>query len=234
LSELRRRLRAGPKEISMLRHVRRFLCIGFGLAALLAASDLVHLRPAHAEDVRVTNETFYNDPDAPTAGNPKGDVTIVAFLDYNCPFCKKSAPALARLIATDHNIRIVYKDWPILAPTSVYGAKLALGAKYQGKYVAAHDALMQLPGFGIAEAKMDEAVRSAGIDIDLLNKDLDRHFDEIVALIRRNDQQAKALGFEGTPVYVVGSIKVPAALDYEGFRKVVAEVRAEQGKSLSR
>jgi protein-disulfide isomerase len=218
----------------MLRDVCRFLCFGFGLAALFVAGDLVALRSAYAEDVRVTSETFYGDPDAPTAGNPKGDVTIVAFLDYNCPFCKKSAPALARLITTDHNIRVVYKDWPILAPTSVYGAKLALGAKYQGKYVAAHDALMKIPGFGISEARMDEALRAADVDIDLLNKDLDRHFDEIVALIRRNDQQAKALGFAGTPVYVVGSIKVPAALDYEGFRKVVAEVRSEQGKSLSR
>ena len=210
----------------MLYVVARFAVLILGLAAIAAPGGFLAAGAAFAQQAPVTRAALYGDPDAPVAGNPKGDVTIVAFLDYNCPFCKKSAPALAQLIATDPNVRVIYKDWPILAPTSIYGAKLALGAKYQGKYEAVHDALMKIPGSGISRERMDEALRAAGVDIDLLNKDLDRHFDEIVALIRRNDDQAKALGLVGTPAYFIGPFKIASALDYQGFRQAVSDVRA--------
>ena len=209
----------------MLNVIARAAILSVGLAVIGLPGNLAGPEAAFAQQAPITRAQLYDDPDAPVAGNPKGDVTIVAFLDYNCPYCKKSAPALARLIATDPNVRVIYKDWPILAPTSTYGAKLALGAKYQGKYEAVHDALMKIPGSGISRERMDEALRAAGVDIDLLNKDLDRHFDEIVALIRRNDDEAKALGLIGTPVYVIGPFKMASALDYEGFKQAVSDVR---------
>lgn len=94
---------------------------------------------------QVTTEMILNDPQAPVAGNPKGDVTIVYFTDYNCPYCKKIAPVLDRVVREDGKIRLVYKDWPVIRPTSIEGAVLVLAAKYQGKYKVAHDALMKLP-----------------------------------------------------------------------------------------
>lgn len=175
----------------------------------------------------ITRGMILNDPDAPVGGNPKGDVTIVAYLDYNCPFCKKSAPDLDRIVKEDGRIRLVYKDWPILAPTSPYGAKLALAAKYQGKYEAAHHALMGIPGHGIPEQQMLAAIKASGIDMARLDADMKAHASEIDALIKRNMAQGDAMGFQGTPTYLVGPF-MTSTLDYAGFKQVVSDARARQ------
>ncbi|CAA0108163.1 Uncharacterised protein [Starkeya nomas] len=164
------------------------------------------------------------DPEAPVAGNPKGDVTIVAFFDYNCGYCRKASPALEKLVAEDGNIRLVYKDWPILAKSSVVAAQLALAAKYQGKYDAAHATLMKIPGRASTE-RMSAALAEAGIDRARLASDLKTHAKAIGALLARNNEQAEALGLPGTPVYLVGPYKVAAALDYQGFKDVVKDAR---------
>jgi protein-disulfide isomerase len=195
------------------------LCFGFGALA-------------HAQDVKpseLTREAILNDPDAPVGGNPKGDVTIVAFEDYNCPFCKKAEPALQKLVKDDGHIRLVYKDWPILAPTSTYGAEVALAAKYQGKYEIVHRVLMRIPGNRVGKEAMDKALHESGVDVARLNKDLDTHRDDIRALLRRNNAQATGMGFQGTPVFLIGPYLVAAALDYDHFKKVVAQARNENG-----
>ncbi len=203
------------------RFVLRLAAVGAGLALQAAA-------PAFAEAGKIDVEAILNDPAAPVGGDPKGDVTIVAFLDYNCPFCKKATPELEKLVRTDGHIRLVYKDWPILSEASVYGAHLALAAKYQGEYERVHDALMAVPGRRNGEEAMLAAVKKSGADMDRLNADLKTHEADISALIKRNDEQARALGLEGTPVFLIGPFKVAAALDYDGFKKVVAQVRAAQ------
>jgi len=170
-----------------------------------------------------------DDPDAPVGGNPIGDVTIVAFVDYNCPFCKRSEPDLQRLVAADGRLRLVYKDWPILARSSVYGARLALAAKYQGNYDFAHATLMALRGRS-SESAMRDAVAAAGVDMTKLDGDLDANAEAIADLIRRNAAQADALGLQGTPVYLIGPYLVAAALNYVGFADVVAKFRAQIGK----
>jgi protein-disulfide isomerase len=198
-----------------------FAALGAGLAR--RATPM-----AFAADSKIDIEAILNDPAAPVGGNPKGDVTIVAFLDYNCPFCKKATPALQKLVRTDGHIRLVYKDWPILTEASVYGAKLALAAKYQGRYERAHDALMAVPGRRNGEETMRAAVKNSGIDMNRLQSDLDAHDADISALLKRNAEQADALGLQGTPVFLIGPFKVAAALDYAQFKKVVAQVRAAQ------
>ena len=100
-----------------------------GLAALAAAGLAM---PVRADDMSA--EMILNDPEAPVGGNPNGDLTIVSFFDYNCPFCKRTVEPLNAVLESDGNVRHVYKDWPILAQSSVYGAKLALAARYQNRY----------------------------------------------------------------------------------------------------
>jgi len=200
------------------------------LAAVLAALSVAVVMPAapaRAQDISV--DAILNDPQAPVAGNPKGDVTIVAFLDYNCPFCKKSAPDLEKFVKADGRIRLVYKDWPILTPASIHGAQLALAAKHQGKYEQVHHALMGIPGKRVSKEAMTEAVQKSGIDLERLNADLKQHGTEIQALIQRNIDQADALGLTGTPAYLIGPFKASGALDYEQFRQAVSQARA-QGK----
>lgn len=211
--------------------VRLFAMALAGLVAIAAAAV------ARAQDfgpgIRpddLTREAVVNDPDAPVVGNPKGDVTIVAFEDYNCPFCKKADPALLKLVKDDGHIRLVYKDWPILSDTSLYGAELALAAKYEGKYAIVHEALMHIPAFSHVPEKdaMDKAVAAAGVDIARLKQDMGEHIVEIGAILQRNNAQALAMGFRGTPVFLVGSYLVVATLDYNGFKRVVADVRAKK------
>lgn len=196
--------------------------LGASLPALAATPD-VSPPPAAAKPLDV--DALLHDPQTPTFGNPKGDVTIVAFFDYNCGYCRKSLPELERLVREDGRIRLVYKDWPILAESSVVAAQLALAANYQGKYVLAHTTLMNLPGRASTE-RMSEALAKAGIDRNTLAKDLKAHAGEIGALLKRNNEQAEALGLPGTPVYLVGPFKVAAALDYQGFKDVVEDARA--------
>lgn len=183
-----------------------------------------------AEDADISPAAILNDPAAPVAGNPKGDITVVTFFDYNCPFCKKAEPSLERLVKEDGHIRLVYKDWPILTKPSVYGAKLALAAKYQDKYDAVHAALMAIPGLKIPEDQMLSAVRASGVDMNRLDADLKSHADEIMVLLRRNLAQAESLGLQGTPAYLVGQYKVTSALTYEGFKRAVSDARAQARK----
>jgi len=198
--------------------MRRRTFLTLALAALATS-------PALAAQVNV--EEILNDPASPIGGDPKGDVTIVAFLDYNCPFCKKATPGLARAVKEDGHVRLVYKDWPILAPSSVDGAKLALAAKYQDKYEDAHAALMALKGRSTA-AQMRAAVEGAGVDMARLDADLSAHAADIAALIKRNNAEAESLRLQGTPVFLIGPFKVAAAIDYDEFKRVVGQARARQ------
>jgi protein-disulfide isomerase len=109
-------------------------------------------QPACADEADTTPGAILNDPAAPVAGNPKGDLTIVVFFDYNCPFCKKAEPNLDRLVKADGKIRLVYKDWPILSEASIRGAQLVLAAKYLDEYTG-HE------NIGGADARSHQGLR---------------------------------------------------------------------------
>jgi len=196
------------------------------LAATASVPAMAHFltRSALAEAIDV--DAILHDPEAPENGNPKGDVTIVAFFDYNCPFCKRAEPDLEKLVKAEGNIRLVYKDWPILTEASVYAAQMALAAKYQGKYQQIHDALMAIPGPKIPKEQMLAAIKATSIDLTRLDADLKAHGADIAGLLQRNHKQADSMGLQGTPVYLIGPLKVAQALDYDGFKDAVAQARA--------
>jgi protein-disulfide isomerase len=208
---------------------RRFLHATALLAAsapLLSIAGAPPLAAAGAIDV----DAILNDPATPVAGNPAGDVTIVAFMDYNCPFCKKSSPDLERFVDDDGKVRLVYKDWPILTDASVTGAHLALAAKYQGKYREAHVAMMGIRGQKVDDASLRAAVKATSVDMARLDADLKAHDADIAALLKRNMSEADSLGLEATPVFLIGPFKVDKALDYDEFKATVADFRARIAK----
>ncbi|MCS0504847.1 DsbA family protein [Ancylobacter mangrovi] len=196
--------------------------LGATLAATLIAAPSTD--PSQLGGRPLDVEALLFDPETPVGGNPKGDVTIVAFFDYNCGYCRRSMPALERLVREDGGIRLVYKDWPVLAQSSVTAAQFALAAKYQGKYQAAHKALMSITG-PVSVERLEAALKATDIDRKRLGTDLKTHIGDIGALLRRNNEQAEALQLPGTPVFLVGPYKVAAALDYDGFREVVEDAR---------
>jgi len=166
-----------------------------------------------------------DDPMVPTNAPKNYDVTIVEYFDYQCPYCRKAQPILAALLSSDPKIRLVYRDWPMFGGASVTGAKLALAAKYQGKYVVFHDALMQSTG-KLDDKVIRAAADKAGVKWATLQSDLKAHESEIDALLDRTGQQAALMGLQGTPGFLIGHYLIPGGLDYANMKKAVAMVRA--------
>ena len=175
-------------------------------------------------------DALMHDDASPIVGNPEGDVTIVAFTDYNCSYCRRSEAELDALINDDPKIRIIYKDWPILAKSSVAAAKVAIAAGWQGKYAEMHKALMNMKGGPLTDVGISTAALNAGIDVPRLNRDLDARDGEIVQLLKRNIQEADALQLKGTPVYLIGPFMTTSPLDLPQFKKIVADARQDQAK----
>ncbi len=170
---------------------------------------------------------IFEDPNAPVVGNPQGDVTLVEFFDYRCPYCKQVAPAIEALLAEDKQLRVVYKELPVLGPESVTAARAALAARKQGKYEALHRALMQVKG-QINEAAIFNAAKSAGIDVERLKRDMTA--PDIDRMLQANHQLAAALDIRGTPGFVIGDEIVPGAVSIDALRQLIAAARNEKGK----
>ncbi|WP_245257503.1 DsbA family protein [Methylocapsa acidiphila] len=205
------------------------LSLAFAIAGFWGLSAAVP-RAEQAADPDLTREAILNDPQAPVGGNPQGDVTVVAFFDYNCIYCMKSEPELNKLLKSDHGIRVVYKDWPIFGEVSSYAAQVALAAKLQLKYGAVHDALLAAGAKKSSKDQVRDIAQKAGVDMTRLDADLAAHGAEIEAILKRNDKQATGMGFQGTPVYLIGPFLVASPLDLAGFQKTVADARKRQAK----
>jgi protein-disulfide isomerase len=172
-------------------------------------------------------EEIFNDPATPVGGNPDGDVSIVEFFDYNCPYCRKNAPTLAELERTDPNLRFVYKEWPILGPGSEFAARAALASMRQGKYVAYHKAMMAVSG-RITEDKVLEVAGTVGIDVEQLKRDIkDAAINEA---IERNRDLARALGVTGTPAFLVNEQFLPGLQEMPVLQSVIRLTR--EGKTV--
>ncbi|MET0720553.1 MAG: DsbA family protein [Tardiphaga sp.] len=186
--------------------------------------------PGGGKDEDVLNEAaVLRDPDIPAAGDAKGDITIVEYFDYQCPYCRKLAPELDAAVTQDGKVRLVLKDWPILGPVSVYASRLRMATKYQGKFVEAHDALIGGDS-RLTEAVVRERLAKAGIDVDRAIADLQANQDAIAATLKRTDEQASAFGFNGTPAFIIGKFRVPGPLSKEQFGQAIADARKAIGK----
>src|SRR5580704_960034 len=134
--------------------------------AAMAVSPAAWAQPAStpgSDDV-LSRDAVLRDPAIPALGNPQGDITIVEYFDYQCPYCKKTAPELAEVVTEDGKVKLVLKDWPIFGPASAYAARMALASKYQDKYEAAHDALIAAKA-KLTEAAVDDLLGKAGVDV---------------------------------------------------------------------
>jgi protein-disulfide isomerase len=192
------------------------------------ACTLLLLGTATADDLlEVTAEGLQHilaDPGTEPVGARKPDVTIVEYFDYNCPFCKKVVPLLQALLAQDPKIAVLYKDWPVLGPESVYAATSALAAGWQGKYVLAHDALLSGPRLA-RDDQIDSILKNAGVNMETLKRDRAAHAKQIADLLARNDAEAHALTLDGTPGLVIGRQLLPGIADLSYLKQLVANAR---------
>jgi protein-disulfide isomerase len=195
--------------------------LGLGTPALAATTG--------GGDEVLTESAVLRDPEIPSAGNPDGDITIVEYFDFNCPYCRKLEPELRQVVQDDGKVKLVYKDWPVLGPVSIAAARLALATKYQDKYVAAHDALMGTAS-RLTESRIRELLADAKIDVDRAVKDLETNAKAIDAILARNNDQATAFGFKGTPAFIIGKFRVPGALTMAQFDQAIADARKAAAK----
>lgn len=181
-------------------------------------------RVQRVEAIRAHLAQLTQDPGSPVAGNPQGKVTVVEFFDYQCGYCKRQVAELKKLLQADADVRLVYKDLPILGPPSVFAARAALAARKQGKHEVLHEALMATKEPLTEEIVLKVATES-GLDIARLQKDM---ADPSVAeALDRNFQLQRALNIEGTPALIVGTEFVPGAASAETLKALVERARAK-------
>ncbi|MGN6818695.1 MAG: DsbA family protein [Sphingomonas sp.] len=155
------------------------------------------------------------------AGNPNGDVTVVEYLDYNCGYCRASLPILDKLVASDPQVKVVFRELPVLSEESKVAARYAVVAAKQGKYRALHDALYA--GGPLSDASMDAALQKAGLDP--AQTKAAAKAPEVTGIIENNLAMAAPLGMSGTPTWVIGDKVLSGMQPLEAMQAAVAAAR---------
>jgi protein-disulfide isomerase len=176
--------------------------------------------------IKQNAQEIFRPSGSPVVGNAKGDVTVIEFFDYNCPYCKKAYAEVVQLVDKDKQVKLILKEFPILSKGSEEAAKVALAAKMQGKYWEFHRAMQEAQGQS-NEAVALRIAEKVGLDMNRIRKDMaspevKKEIDETRAL-------AAKLGIQGTPHFLVGDRVIPGAPEnlLEQMKKHVADVRKE-------
>ena len=215
----------GPDKGAIERIVRAYLLgnpevIEEAIEALRAKREAEERERAEAA-IAENGEALRAHPLSPVSGNAGSDVTVVEFFDYRCGFCKRALPVMEALLEEDANVRVVWKEFPILGPVSVFAARAAMAADRQGKYYPLHLALMKEEE--LTEGKVLELAAESGLDTARLKRDMEdpairAYLDETRAL-------AREIGINGTPAFVVGDTLVPGVIDAARLKELVAAAR---------
>ncbi|AFX98664.1 DSBA-like thioredoxin domain protein [Candidatus Endolissoclinum faulkneri L2] len=164
------------------------------------------------------------DPVDPVLGNLTGDVTVVEFFDYQCSYCKLMTLLLKELIEKDSNIRIVFKELPILSTTSETAALASLASHYQNKYMKFQTKLFDTPG-QITQKIIFQVAQEIGLDIDRLKVDMGNTIT--LNQIRKSFELARILSIRGTPALVIGNYLIHGLISKKKLIQLVAKVRRE-------
>jgi protein-disulfide isomerase len=172
--------------------------------------------------IAANQEKLLDDPLTPVGGNPDGDVTLVEFFDYRCTYCRRVVSSLRELLDEDGDLRVVFKDMPVLGPDSVRAARAALASRKQDGYVPFHFALMASDD--LSPAGIRAAAKSVGLDPDRLEADMEA--PEVNAVLEANYALAQELGIEGTPAFVIGDQLIPGAVEKARLEHLIDEARS--------
>jgi protein-disulfide isomerase len=212
-------LRVSPaKMIRRLGPVLLLAVIGAGSSAFGTQSATVVPKEVQARIIA--------QPALPAAGPADANVTIVEFFDYNCPYCKEAAPELTKLLNSDHQVRIIFKEWPIFGDGSTYAARSAIAVNWQGKFLAVHEALISQPDDLDTVPQVDAVLQRAGVDMKRLASDMKQRSAEIDAVLARSVAEAKLLGLRGTPGFLIGRRLESRALTAAQFEERVKSARS--------
>jgi protein-disulfide isomerase len=208
------------------------VCTAIALAAglLFGAAPPTVARPAAPGDPVILQhqDALLHGPASEVLGNPRGDVTIIEFFDYACPFCKAAEPRLEAFLKADKNARLVVEEFPILTPQSAIASRAALAAARQGKYAAFHQALMLYRG-GLDQDAILGVARDVGLNVARLRRDM--HDPKLAAAIASNLKLAKAIGAHGTPTFIVDGHILTQPSASLNFPDLAAASRRSHGRA---
>ncbi len=195
----------------------------------LQAKEQEEAEVARSGSLKENSKLIFSASNDPIAGNPKGDVTVVEFMDYNCGWCKKSVGEIVKMTEEDKNVRVVIKEFPIFGAGSDYAARAALASVKQNKYWDLHRALFKQET-QVTQEVVDDVAANVGIDVAMMKTDMDSK--EIKDMILANHELAKSLKIEGTPAFIVDAVVVPGYVPLSTLMQHVAAVRANGGCKL--
>ncbi|MDS9470011.1 DsbA family protein [Paracoccus sp. MBLB3053] len=199
---------------------RDTLAMGLGATCVMISPAFAQSQIAGPSPRELTH-----DPDQPVLGNPDGDVTLIEFFDYQCPFCRKAHPETMDLVHKDGGIRLVLKDWPVFGPVSERATMIALGSVAGGKYPQVVEAMMAMKGRRLTDADIDKAVAKAGISPEAALESFDKGYAKWTALVGRNMGIAEMLGLMGAPSYVVGRDLFPGVTRMSVLKSAIDTAR---------
>ena len=191
---------------------------------------LIAGRQSPNEYLAANRAAIENDPNDAVMGNRKGKIILVEFFDYNCGYCKAVVPSLQHVLASEPDVKLVLKQFPILSESSVMAAQAVLAARAQadgkgggGKDVALHDRLMALKRAFGAEEIFAEA-KAVGLNLARLRHDMaDPRYGRILV---QTAELAEGLAMRGTPGFVLGHRIIRGAIDEATLRELIAEAKA--------
>ena len=188
----------------------------------LQAKDEQSKVDAQTQSVLQNKDALFNDPGTPVAGNAMGDVTVVEFFDYHCPYCKAVAAPLDQLLHDDKGVRLVLKEFPILGEDSILASHAALAAVGQGKYWEFHQALMEHRGpFDMDVIK----TIAAKVGLDPAKLEADMGAQQIEPQISANHKLARTLDISATPTFIIGDQVVEGAVPLEQLKELIKKAR---------
>lgn len=189
--------------------------------------------PAFAQDADRPNpmpeelrKALERDPTSPVLGNPDGDITLTEFFDYNCPFCRKMVSTVQKLISSDPQLRVVYREWPVFGEGSVFAARASLASLDQGKYWQFHAALLGMKDRAV-EATVMRVARKIGLDEDKLRADMEA--PRVEEHIQMSGNLAEHMGLMGTPTFIAGDEGVFGEMSLKEIQGLVARARKTLG-----
>lgn len=154
------------------------------------------------------------------AGAENGDVVMVQFFDYACPYCHQINGDVERLIQEDPRLKVVWREYPVLGPNSETAAIASMAAAEQGRWRQFHARMFALGR--PTEAVLQQALRDAGVTAASAPTDAMR------AEVTRNAEMARAVGATGTPTFVIGDRVLQGAVGYDALKAAIAEARANR------
>jgi protein-disulfide isomerase len=182
--------------------------------------ERVEAQKRSKDAVAANRRELFDATASPVAGTAGAEVTIVQFFDYKCGYCRRVSPTLSSLLEKHKNVRMIYKELPILGPDSHMASRAALAAEKQGAYVAFHGELMNLNGPLTPEA-IEATGRKLGLDVAKLKADMNSK--DVEGALMQNQRLANAIGVQSTPSFVIGGELISGAMDLTRFEELISK-----------